>query len=275
MKVRILVAVILIPILVTITVYAPIWVFTAAVALVCALVAYEFMRGAGFSNDYLSTALAILYAAASPISVYLNVNRYYSTAVFMLFVFAIFFKAVITYKGDSKVISDLSSTLIASMLIPYLFVSVLRLRMFNYGEFRVLLPFVAAYASDTGAFFIGKAFGKRKLIPYVSPNKTVEGAIGGIVFTIAGMLLYGLVLQLAFGFKVEYFRLAFYGLIGSPVAQLGDLAFSLMKREFKIKDYGNLLPGHGGMLDRVDSVVFTAPLIFWLILWLPAIGPRV
>jgi phosphatidate cytidylyltransferase len=272
MKARIIVAVILIPILVMIAVYAPIWVFTAAVALVCAIVAYEFMRGAGFSGDYLSTALAIVYAAASPISVYLNVNRYYSTAVFMLFVFAIFFKAVITYKGDSKVISDLSSTLIAAMLIPYLFVSVLRIRMFTYGEFRVLLPFVAAYASDTGAFFIGKAFGKRKLIPYVSPNKTVEGAIGGVVFSILGMVLYGLVLQIAFGFKVEYFRLAFYGLIGSPVAQLGDLAFSLMKREFKIKDYGNLLPGHGGMLDRIDSVVFTSPLIFWLLLWLPAIS---
>jgi len=274
MKARIIVAVILIPILIVIAVYAPVWIFAGAVALVCALVAFEFMRGAGFSSDIVSTSLAIIYAAASPIALYMNINRYYSTAVFMLLVFVVFLKAVIDYRGDSRVINDLFSTLFAAALIPYLFIAVLRIRLFRDGAFLVMLPFIAAYCSDTGAFFVGKAYGRRKLIPYVSPNKTIAGALGGIVGAVAGMLIYGAILKYGYGFSVNFLLLTLYGIIGSPIAQLGDLAFSLMKRDFKIKDYGNLLPGHGGMLDRVDSVVFTAPLIFWLILWLPAIGAR-
>ncbi len=274
MKTRVIVAIILIPILIAIAVYLPVWVMAAAMAVVCALAAFEFMRGAGFSSDVVSTLLAVVFAFASPLAVYLNINRFYSTAVFMLFVFAVFLKAVIDYRGDSRVIYDLFSTLFAAALIPYLFMAVLRIRLFPRGEYFVMLPFIAAYCSDTGAFFIGKAFGRRKLIPYVSPNKTVEGALGGLLGAVAGMLLYGLILQYFCNLKVNYLFLAIYGLIGSPIAQLGDLAFSLMKREFKIKDYGNLFPGHGGMLDRIDSVVFTAPVIFWLILWLPAIGVR-
>lgn len=270
MKARVIVAVVLIPLLFGVAVFAPIWLLTLVLSTVLALIAYEFMRGAGFSKDILSTSLAVLYAAASPVAIYFNINRFYNTAIFILLIFVVFLKAVMDYRGDSGVIYDLFSTLFAASLIPYLFGAVLRIRLLNNGVYLVMMPFVAAYCSDTGAFFVGKAFGKRKLIPYVSPNKTVEGAIGGILASIAGMLIYGFIIKFM-GLQVNFLRLIVYGLIGSPVAQLGDLAFSLMKREFKIKDYGNLLPGHGGMLDRVDSVVFVAPLIHFLILCLPAV----
>jgi len=164
------------------------------------------------------------------------------------------------------------ATIFAADLVPLLFVSVLGIRLMQNGVYLVMLPFVAAYCSDTGAFFTGRALGKKKLIPHVSPNKTVAGAWGGLLGAVLGMAVYGLIIRFACKVPVNFPLLLIYGLLGSPAGQLGDLAFSLMKREFKIKDYGNLLPGHGGMLDRVDSVVFTAPLMYCLIRWLPAIG---
>ena len=129
----------------------------------------------------------------------------------------------------------------------------------------VFFPLCISFGSDTFAFFAGLLFGKHKLTP-VSPKKTVEGAIGGLVGGVIGttlmMAVGSYVLADAFwNFKL----LALFGLVGSAISQIGDLSFSVIKREFGVKDYGNLLPGHGGVLDRFDSVTFVAPFV-WLIL---------
>lgn len=121
--------------------------------------------------------------------------------------------------------------------------------------------------SDTGAFFAGRAFGKRKLCPAVSPNKTVAGCIGGFVGSIAGMAVFHLVVKTWFQLDLGWGVVILMGVIGSLFGQLGDLSFSVIKREFGIKDYGAIFPGHGGVLDRFDSVLFVAPayLLFMLL----------
>ena len=272
MKARVLVAVILIPILLVLALAAPVWLLTAVLALVSALMAFEFMRGAGLSAHTRSTAYATVFAAAVPVWAYLGAKANVLYALVFALTLLVFYEAVISYKGEGAVVFRVLGTIFAAALIPLLFVSVLRIRLMQNGEYLVMLPFVAAYCSDTGAFFTGRALGKKKLIPHVSPNKTVAGAWGGLGGAVLGMAVYGLIIRFAFMMPVNFPLLVVYGLIGGAAGQLGDLAFSLMKREFKIKDYGNLLPGHGGILDRGDSVVFTAPLMYCLILWLPAIG---
>lgn len=133
------------------------------------------------------------------------------------------------------------------------------------GRWIVWLIFAAAWGSDTGAYCIGKLFGKHKLVPVLSPHKSVEGAFGGV----AGGALFGAVL----GVVMHYIQLeewvfvgvfACIGAVGGVVSQFGDLIASGIKRNYDIKDYGHLIPGHGGIMDRFDSVIITAPIVFYL-----------
>ena len=139
------------------------------------------------------------------------------------------------------------------------------------GRVRAFLPFVVAFGSDAGAYFCGRAFGKKQLAPAISPHKTVAGGIGGAVCGSLMALLYGAVVR-SCGMSANLISLAAFGLLGSVVAQLGDLTFSAFKRQYGIKDYGNILPGHGGMLDRFDSMYYLAPLTELWMLLLPAIS---
>ncbi len=123
----------------------------------------------------------------------------------------------------------------------------------------ILYVLGAVWCGDTGAYFAGRAFGRRKLHPRVSPKKTVEGAIGGLF----GSLLGGLVLALVLELPLPLWQSAGLAVVGGALAQLGDLAESLVKRSCGVKDSGTLLPGHGGMLDRVDGVVFAFPFFAW------------
>ena len=123
----------------------------------------------------------------------------------------------------------------------------------------VLAPFVGAFMSDTGAFFAGRAFGKRKLAPAVSPNKTVAGCIGGFAGSIVGMAVFHIIVKAVVHLDIGWANILIMGVLGSLFGQLGDLSFSVIKREFGIKDYGTIFPGHGGVLDRFDSVLFVSP----------------
>ncbi len=145
------------------------------------------------------------------------------------------------------------------VLIPCALHSLVLLRELNraHGMFYVLLAVFAAWAADMGAFFAGTFFGKHKLCPKISPKKTVEGAVGGLVANVASALLCPLFL---------------IGFFGAFVSMLGDLSFSLIKRSCHIKDFGQVIPGHGGILDRFDSVIFTAPFVYLLISFLPVAG---
>ena len=157
-------------------------------------------------------------------------------------------------------------------VIPFLLGSLIRiLVMSRIGRYMVLIPFIVAFGSDAGAYFAGRFFGQHKLAPVISQHKTIEGAIGGMLSSVVLMLIYCLVLQFAFGFQVRYGFAIIYGLLGSAVGIFGDLCFSVVKRQTGIKDYGNLIPGHGGILDRFDSMMTVGPLTEVLLLLLPVV----
>lgn len=144
----------------------------------------------------------------------------------------------------------------------------------NVGLFYIVTGLATPWLSDGGAYFGGSFFGKRKLCPKISPKKTVEGAVSGVVIGTCLSLLVGVIFE-NFIFSVEevnYLYLAFFGLLGALVSIVGDLSFSLIKRSCGIKDYGSLIPGHGGMLDRFDSVIFTSPLLLIFHMILPIVG---
>ena len=110
-----------------------------------------------------------------------------------------------------------------------------------------------------GAMFVGMFLGKHPFAPVLSPKKTVEGSVGGLIVGVGITLLYGLVFHFITDVEVNYYFLAVYGILGGVITEVGDLAFSYVKRNRKIKDFGHILPGHGGVLDRFDSVIFCAP----------------
>lgn len=171
---------------------------------------------------------------------------------------------VINHKTIS--VYDISLTILGFCYIPIMFSTVYLIKGFSYGEYTVWIPFICAWACDTGAYFIGVLFGKHKLTPELSPKKTIEGAIGGTLFSTIFCGLYGLFisnlnLNLQHNFFNEKYIVIIFGIIGfigSIFAQFGDLTASSIKRRFNIKDYGKLIPGHGGILDRFDSIIFTA-----------------
>jgi CDP-diglyceride synthetase len=132
------------------------------------------------------------------------------------------------------------------------------IRWDEWGSMLVFLPFVSAFVTDAGAYFVGVFLGKRHIFPKISPKKTLEGCIGGIVFGTAAVIGFGLI------FSDNYADLALLGLFGAVATEAGDLLFSWIKRKLEIKDYGDLIPGHGGMLDRFDSMVLCAPVMLAL-----------
>ena len=156
------------------------------------------------------------------------------------------------------------------LMIPMALSTLVVLKGMEHGRYLVLLPVLCAFLTDGGAYFAGVFLGKHRGITKVSPNKSLEGYIGGILSGALFLLLYGVILRQFAGLEVSLPVMAVYGLLGSAVTELGDLSFSLIKRQFGIKDYGNLLPGHGGMLDRFDSMTFAAPTLLILVTLLPA-----
>jgi phosphatidate cytidylyltransferase len=137
------------------------------------------------------------------------------------------------------------------------------LRHLDNGQDWVYLAVFAVFANDTSAYFVGRAIGRTKLVPRISPGKTVEGSLGGILFGALGLV----VLNYALGLRVDAWPLIPLAVLVPVAAQLGDLAESLVKRGAGVKDAGVLVPGHGGVLDRLDSVLFTVPVVYYYVLW--------
>ena len=170
--------------------------------------------------------------------------------------------------------SELFSALIISSVLIYFFSYMVRIRfMLEEGKFLLWAVLVGACLTDTFAYFCGRFFGKRHLAPKISPNKTVEGAIGGLFGGMVSMVIYGVIIGLINPeFELNFLNLAILGLISAIFAQMGDLSLSLIKRETGIKDFGNFIPGHGGILDRIDSILFVAPVTYYFLLYMPIIA---
>lgn len=135
----------------------------------------------------------------------------------------------------------------------------------RYGFYLVWMIFISSWVCDTCAYFTGVAFGRHKLAPVLSPKKSIEGAVGGVVGSaVVGALFSFLLVERAVPNQTVTWVFALIGGIGAAISQIGDLAASAIKRNHEIKDYGTCIPGHGGIMDRFDSVIFTAPIIYFL-----------
>lgn len=176
------------------------------------------------------------------------------TEVIILFMMLLLFTTVVT---KNKFAYDHASFIFLSVIyvgIGFYFLVLARMNGLNY----VLFVLFTIWATDTGAYFFGNAFGKKKLWPEISPNKTVAGAIGGILIACA----VGILFQVIYPFEHSMLLIIAVAIIISIIGQIGDLVASAYKRHYEIKDSGNILPGHGGILDRMDSLIFVLPLLY-------------
>ena len=266
---RIMVAVIFVPLIILMLFFAPSWVLPVVVSGLAMIALHEVLWSTGFVKNPKISGLAIVLAGLIPFWVF--VGERMLPALVTLFLYVVLLFAVAMKSHYTVTMEKMGGSFFLSIVIPYFLSTFIRIREMPDWRYYILLPFVVAWLSDAFALFAGMAFGKHKLAPELSPKKTVEGAVGGLLGSILCCLIYGAVMQFGFGLGVSYLRFALYGALGSLVSQLGDLSFSYIKRQYGLKDFGNIFPGHGGVLDRFDSVIFCAPFIEILIHWLPAI----
>lgn len=264
---RILAAAVLLPILLAILLVAPTICTAILFGLMAAIGAYELLWGTGLVKQIRLLVYSAIMAFGTALWCFYGMPYVWGLLGFLAFLCALYAeelacKAKLPYK-------NLMVCVAAGVVIPFMLCAPVRILTGEYGRYFILIPFALAFLSDTGAYFAGRFFGKHKLAPVISPNKTVEGVVGGVLATMLGMVIYCVVLQFVFQFRVNYLYALLYGLLGSLAGVFGDLSFSAIKRQTGIKDYGNLIPGHGGILDRFDSMTVVAPLAEILMILLP------
>ena len=242
-------------------------IMVSLAALVCVI---ELLTARGVIKNLKLSVPPMVFAVLFPIllsSVWWPILTY-------LFVLAMF--AVLIFWHDEIPFADVAFTFSTTALVLLGMGSIIILCDQNrtHTGFYVTMSLVIPWVADAGAYFMGTFFGKHKLCPNISPKKTVEGAVGGVVFGIIGAAVDALVFQLLFSTQsgreeIHYVNLIIVALLGALVSIVGDLCFSIIKRSCHVKDYGNVIPGHGGMLDRCDSVIFAAPLLLVFVQYFP------
>ena len=258
----------------------PAIVLELAVAALCVLATYEVLGATRLVTNRLELLLCMLVSLGLAIGHFtvlpVSLSAVTQGLIFVLLVgsFAIELKF-----HDSMRVAQVSWGFFGALVVPYLMLSLVRIFQmdfqpvgetnFHVGQFIVLLPLLAAWGADTCALFAGMLFGKHKLAPVVSPKKTVEGAVGGVVGGAVLVLLAVLLMNALMGLEMPVWAALVLGGVGAVLGEVGDLSFSIIKRQTSIKDYGHIFPGHGGVLDRFDSVLFVAPFaeILFRIIW--------
>ena len=269
MKTRLISAAVLLPITGLIIWVLPKAVCAIAVAALCALMVYELLHRSGLVRHTRLEIYTMIAAFMVPIWSHLGMSRPWGQLGLLVFFCAIFGEML--YNHVKVRFEMIGFCLLAGIVLPYMLSSIVRILDLYSGRELIIIPLILAFLPDSGAYFIGIRYGKRKLAPTVSPKKSVEGAIAGVITAIAGMMIYAIVMDIATDREVSYSFALIYGVVGAAADIFGDLFFSAIKRQIGIKDYGNLIPGHGGVLDRFDSMILVAPLAEILISLIPMV----
>lgn len=246
-------------ILFLIVIFSEKYVLMAAVLAVIEIALFEMYRAVGILDKRILAGVGmavpvfVLFAFLSPKP---------QSVYFAIWIYLVILFAVLIARHNVYTFTDIAKFFTITILLSLLFSHVAWIRTTQYGLWNTFAVFVGAWITDSCAYFAGRAFGKHKLAPVISPKKTVEGSIGGIVGTALIMCLYGFLVGQFTAVSPRYIPLLALGLLCGVVSQLGDLSASAVKREYGIKDYGNIMPGHGGVMDRFDSVLFVAPLVY-------------
>lgn len=259
MKSRLLVAAFGVP-LVAAVLIAPAIAVTILVSAISVMAVYELFSAVGAKERLGAAVVCSISAVGFQLAAYFRAGILFYGCWSFSFL-AILFALWVAYHERKRkfTFSHFAAALMGGLLIPLCLSSLVIIRNGEQGLMRIFVPVGTAFICDAGALFTGLAFGRHKLAPKTSPKKSVEGLIGGIAASILFMLVYGIIIAGISDLEVSFPKLIAIGAVCGVFTQLGDLVFSLIKREFEIKDYGSLLPGHGGALDRFDSMVTAAP----------------
>lgn len=219
----------------------------------------EYVKILEHKGFYPSLKIMLASEALLAIITYFDRTDYVALAL-TLCTFAAFMWVL--FRGRQPYIANVSTTILGFVYCGYFPLHLQLLRDISSEQYHdglgfVVMMFVAILLTDVGCYYAGTRFGKHKLAPVISPNKTIEGSVGGAICAITGALIVG------YSIGVEWYLSVIAGLICTVFAQIGDLCESLIKRDAGVKDSGNSLPGHGGFLDRTDSFVFTIPVMFY------------
>ena len=269
MKTRILAGAILLPLLLAVVLFLPKFCTAIVFGVMAAIGARELLVGTGLVSKSRLTSYAMIMAFF--VVLWSSIWTVYALLLLGVFGFTIMLMLELLIRNKKVPFEKIALVFVAGWLVPFLLGAVVRIYNQLFGRVIILLPFVIAFSSDTFAYFVGLAIGKHKLAPVISPKKTVEGFVGGLLGAVIGVAAYCFVMNKALHLQVNYAYVPVYGILGSLAAVLGDLSFSVIKRQTGIKDYGNLIPGHGGILDRFDSMIVVAPLVELLMLYIPMV----
>ncbi|MBQ2695960.1 MAG: phosphatidate cytidylyltransferase [Clostridia bacterium] len=257
--------------LVLIVVFSSAEVFHAAIAIACFIALYELHRTFDQQKkwqiviiNYLFALIFLLTPLFSSVSQKELITFLFVSYLMILLICSVLFHDTVKFSDVSRSFFSLAYSVLLPLHLIYI-------RNMNDGLALVFLVFIGAWMPDIFAYFSGCLLGKHKLIPNVSPNKTIEGAVGAVVGAVAMFALYGFILSFFFHYTVNYWILLFLSLLCGVASQFGDLAASVIKRETGKKDFGNLIPGHGGIIDRMDSLIFIAPLTYYFLLFFEVI----
>lgn len=265
MKQRIITAVVAFFVLLPVLIFSDTFIFPLGLAVCTVLSVWEMFACVGLKNAWLFTAPMYVLGAAFPFLIRYLPDRdlLAPIAICAAVVWTLYAFTVLIFSHGKY---PLEAVFVASFSLFYIFIGFNAILFIHDcepgGKYLYYICFLGAWITDIFAYFCGRAFGKHKLIPDVSPKKTVEGSIGGTVFCILVMVIFGFVVEkLVPEISANLLIFAVAGVLIAVVSQIGDLSMSVIKRKYGVKDYGFIFPGHGGVLDRFDSVIAVSALL--------------
>ena len=286
MKQRVITAIILGLVAVPICIFSGTVAFPIVLAVLGAVGVWELLGCMGTRKNPLISVPLYIFALAAPFVVRYTLDarlvaslssvipyrtvRSYDALLVMLGIYVLYLLGVwvFSYQKDQNVdMNKMLASVLVSLYIISATSSIVLIRDSLGGEYYWYFIFIGAWVTDTFAYFTGMLFGKHKLIPNVSPKKTVEGAIGGTVFCIIIFVVYGAIVNNYTQHDISLIVLAVAGLLSAIVSMIGDLSMSVIKRTYGIKDYGKIFPGHGGVLDRFDSILAVSVVLALFLAW--------
>lgn len=254
-------------VLLFIVMFSPKAVLLTALMLLSVIALFEVFNAYGYQKNKIFIVLGIISSALFTFA------KSFDLTILFAFLFIMFVLCVVIMllKHNEILSKDIFTIMLLVILIPFVFSAIGYIKEGENGSIYVWIPFIASWVTDTFAYFTGKFLGKHKLCEKISPKKTVEGSIGGILGAVAGFFVYFLAMGSYHGLSFNYLNVVILAVTSSVLSQLGDLFASAIKREHNIKDFGSIMPGHGGVLDRFDSLLLTVPYIFLFLKFLPLI----
>ena len=244
-------------------------VFDIVVTLISAMAVFEVLNAIGLSKNKRMTLIAVLLPVALMAASYIskeNSTEYFSSVIFL---FAAIFMIMMLFSKGRYNFTDTALYIAVSTVFALSFLHVSMVRRLGNGNLDVLVILIGSWITDTCAYFSGYFFGKHKLAPEISPKKTIEGSIGGIIGVMIIIVAYAIIAGNIMNMSVNIYSAVVVGIVAGIVSQFGDLCASIIKREHSVKDFGNIMPGHGGVMDRFDSLLFVAPAVYYILKFFP------